>query len=174
MTHETRGLILVNTGNGKGKTSAALGVAMRAAGHGLKVSMIQFIKGQWKTGEDEAARTLGFELLAMGRGFTWESKNLEEDKLMMREAWELGREKILSGQYDLVILDEVNYVLGYGYLPVEEVVQCLKARPEHVSVILTGRNARAEIIEIADTVTEMREIKHPYKKGIPAQRGIDF
>lgn len=169
-----KGLILVNTGNGKGKTTAALGIAMRSAGHGMKVSVIQFIKGKWKTGEGKAADKLGFELIPMGQGFTWESKNLEEDKRMMREAWELGREKILSGAYDLVILDEVNYVLGYGHLPVEEVLDCLKARPVHVSVILTGRNARNEIIDVADLVTEMREIKHPFKKGIPAQKGIDF
>lgn len=169
-----KGLVLVNTGNGKGKTTAALGVALRAVGHGMKVSMIQFIKGKWKTGESEAAKTLGFEFIRLGKGFTWESKNIEEDKRMMREAWQVSREKILSGEYDLVILDEINYVLGYGYLPVEEVVECLNARPDHVSVILTGRNAREEIVEIADAVTEMREIKHPFKKGTPAQKGIDF
>ncbi len=136
--------------------------------------MIQLIKGKWKTGEGEAAKKLGFEFNPMGKGFTWNSKNLEEDKRMMRQAWELGREKILSGAYDLVILDELNYVLGYGHLPIDEVLECLKARPDHVSVILTGRNASDEIIEIADTVTDMREVKHPYKKGIPAQKGIDF
>ncbi len=169
-----KGLILVNTGNGKGKTTAALGIAMRSVGHGMKVSVIQFIKGQWKTGEGNAANELGFEWIPMGKGFTWESKNLEEDKRLMREAWQAGREKILSGEYDLVILDEINYVLGYGHLPVDEVLDCLKARPDHVNVILTGRNALDEIIEVADLVTEMREIKHPFKKGIPAQKGIDF
>ena len=169
-----KGLVLVNTGNGKGKTTAALGIAMRSAGHGMKVSVVQFIKGKWKTGEGEAAKQLGFELMPMGQGFTWDSKNLEEDKRMMREAWIAGREKILSGEYDLVILDEINYVLGYGHVPVEEVLACLKARPDHVNVILTGRNASDAIIEVADLVTEMREIKHPFKKGIPAQKGIDF
>jgi cob(I)alamin adenosyltransferase len=169
-----RGLILVNTGNGKGKSTAAFGMAMRSVGQGLTVSIIQFIKGKWKTGELKAAEQLGVELLPMGQGFTWESKNIEEDKAMMREAWRVGSEKILSGHYDLIILDEINYVLGYGYIPVDDVVQTLRARPPHVHVVLTGRNAAEEIIAIADCVTEMREIKHPYRSGIPAQKGIDF
>ena len=168
------GLILINTGNGKGKTTAALGVAFRAIGQGLTVSVIQFIKGKWKTGEIEAARHLGLELTPMGKGFTWESKNLEEDKELMRQAWSVASEKILSGKYDLVILDELNYVLGYGYLSVDEVIRCLQSRPSHVHVVLTGRNAPDEIISIADCVTEMREIKHPYRSGIAAQKGIDF
>jgi len=171
---KSKGLVLVNTGNGKGKTTAALGIAMRSAGHGMKVSVVQFIKGKWKTGEREAANRLGFELITMGQGFTWDSKDVEEDKRMMREAWKAGREKILSGEYDLVILDEINYVLGYGHVPVEEVLDCLKARPDHVNVILTGHNALDEVIEVADLATEMREIKHPFKKGVPAQKGIDF
>src|ERR1051326_3482065 len=147
---ETRGLVLVNTGNGKGKSTAAFGVAFRAVGQGLKVSVIQFIKGQWKTGEMEAAQRLGLEFLPMGKGFTWESKNLEEDKALMREAWTVASEKILSGQYDLIILDEINYVLGYGHIPVNEVVRTLQSRPGSVHVMLTGRNAPEEIISIAD------------------------
>jgi cob(I)alamin adenosyltransferase len=169
-----RGLILVNTGNGKGKSTAAFGVAMRAVGSGLTVSVIQFIKGKWKTGEMEAAHRLGLEWMPMGKGFTWESKNLEEDKAMMREAWTLASEKILSGKYDLIILDEINYVLGYGHIPVEKVIHALQLRPAHVHVMLTGRNAPEEIISIADCVTEMRDVKHPYRSGIPAQKGIDF
>src|SRR5260370_27392731 len=169
-----RGLLLVNTGNGKGKSTAAFGVALRAAGHGLTVSVIQFIKGKWKTGELEAARRLGLEFLPMGKGFTWESKNIEEDKALMREAWNVASEKILSGKYDLVVLDEINYVLGYRYVSVEEVVRTMQSRPAHVHVVLTGRNAPDEIISIADCVTEMRDIKHPYRDGIPAQKGIDF
>jgi cob(I)alamin adenosyltransferase len=169
-----RGLILVNTGNGKGKSTAAYGVAMRAIGQGLTVSVIQFIKGKWKTGEMQAAARLGLEFLPMGKGFTWESKNLEEDKALMRQAWALAHEKILSGKYDLIILDEINYVLGYGHVPVDEVVRTLQSRPGHVHVMLTGRNAPEEIISIADCVTEMRDIKHPYRNGIPAQKGIDF
>jgi cob(I)alamin adenosyltransferase len=169
-----RGLVLVNTGNGKGKSTAAFGVAMRAAGQDLKVSIIQFIKGKWKTGEMETARRLGLEFMPMGKGFTWESKNLEEDKALMRKAWVVASEKILSGKYDLIILDEINYVLGYGHIPVDEVVRTLQSRPGHVHVVLTGRNAPEEIVSIADCVTEMREVKHPYRDGIPAQRGIDF
>jgi cob(I)alamin adenosyltransferase len=169
-----RGLILVNTGNGKGKSTAAFGVAMRATGQGLTVSIIQFIKGKWKTGELQAAERLGLELVPMGKGFTWESKNIEEDKAMMREGWRVASEKILSGQYDLIILDEINYVLGYGYVPVDDVIRTLQSRPPHVHVVLTGRNAPEEITSIADCVTEMREIKHPYRSGIPAQKGIDF
>jgi cob(I)alamin adenosyltransferase len=169
-----RGLVLVNTGNGKGKSTAAFGVAMRAAGQDLKVSIIQFIKGKWKTGEMETARRLGLEFMPMGKGFTWESKNLEEDKALMRNAWVVASEKILSGKYDLIILDEINYVLGYGHIPVDEVVSTLQSRPGHVHVVLTGRNAPEEIVSIADCVTEMREVKHPYRDGIPAQRGIDF
>jgi cob(I)alamin adenosyltransferase len=171
---ERRGLILVNTGNGKGKSTAAFGVAFRALGQGLTVSIIQFIKGKWKTGEAKAAERFGLELAAMGKGFTWESKNIEEDKALMREAWRVASQKILSGAYDLIILDEINYVLGYGYVPVEEVVRTLQSRPAHVHVLLTGRNAPDEIISIADCVTEMRDIKHPYRNGIPAQKVIDF
>jgi cob(I)alamin adenosyltransferase len=169
-----RGLVLVNTGNGKGKSTAAFGIAMRAAGQDLRVSIIQFIKGKWKTGEMETARRLGLEFMPMGKGFTWESKNLEEDKALMRNAWVVASEKILSGKYDLIILDEINYVLGYAHIPVDEVVRTLLSRPGHVHVVLTGRNAPEEIISIADCVTEMREVKHPYRNGMPAQRGIDF
>jgi cob(I)alamin adenosyltransferase len=167
-------LLWVNTGNGKGKSTAAFGLALRAIGQGLTVSIIQFIKGKWKTGEREAARRLGLELTPMGKGFTWESKNLEEDKAMMRRAWAAASEKILSGRYDLIILDELNYVLGYGYIAVDEVVQVLRSRPPHVHVVLTGRNAPDEIMAMADGVTEMRDVKHPYRSGIPAQKGIDF
>jgi cob(I)alamin adenosyltransferase len=174
MSATARGLLLVNTGNGKGKSTAAFGVALRAIGQGLSVSIIQFIKGKWKTGELESARRLGLELIPMGKGFTWESKNLEEDKAMMREAWALASEKMLSGQYDLIILDEINYVLGYGYIAVAEVLRILQSRPPHVHVVLTGRNAPEEIMTLADCVTEMRDIKHPYRNGIPAQKGIDF
>jgi cob(I)alamin adenosyltransferase len=171
---DAHGLILVNTGNGKGKSTAAFGVALRAVGQGLRVAVIQFIKGKWKTGELNAAERLGLELMPMGKGFTWESKNIEEDKALMRHAWGVASEKILSGSYELIILDEINYVLGYGYLPVNEVVQTLERRPSQVHVILTGRNAPEEIISIADCVTEMRDVKHPYRSGIAAQRGIDF
>jgi cob(I)alamin adenosyltransferase len=172
--NNSHGLIWINTGNGKGKSTAAFGVAMRAIGQGLTVSVIQFIKGKWKTGELQAAERLGLELLPMGKGFTWESQNLEEDKTLMRQAWAVASEKILSGQFDLIILDEISYVLGYGYLAVDDVIQVLKSRPQHVHVVLTGRNAPEEIIALADGVTEMRDVKHPYRNGVPAQKGIDF
>jgi cob(I)alamin adenosyltransferase len=172
--NNSHGLIWINTGNGKGKSTAAFGVAKRAIGQGLTVSVIQFIKGKWKTGELQAAERLGLELLPMGKGFTWESQNLEEDKTLMRQAWAVASEKILSGQFDLIILDEISYVLGYGYLAVDDVIQVLKSRPQHVHVVLTGRNAPEEIIALADGVTEMRDVKHPYRNGVPAQKGIDF
>ena len=171
---DRRGLLIVNTGNGKGKSTAAFGIAFRALGQGLKVSIVQFIKGKWKTGELQSAERVGLEMIPMGKGFTWESANPEEDKSLMRDAWTLASEKILSGQYDLIILDELNYVLGYDYLPVDDVIRCLLNRPTRVHVVLTGRNAPEEVISIADCVTEMREIKHPYRNGIPAQKGIDY
>src|SRR5262252_2682497 len=131
-----RGLLLVNTGNGKGKSTAAFGVAFRAIGQGLSVSIIQFIKGKWKTGEVESAQRLGLELIAMGKGFTWESNNIEEDKALMRQAWTTASEKILSGNYDLIILDELNYVLAYGSVPFEDVIRFLRPPPPNVHFIL--------------------------------------
>lgn len=170
-----KGLIIVNTGNGKGKTTAALGVALRASGYGMKVIMLQFFKGKWKYGELRSAPKLEtFEIQPMGQGFTWESKDIEIDKAMVREAWQAAKDKILSGNYDIVILDEINYALSYGFLPVEEVVEFLGKKPLMLHVILTGRDAKPEIIEIADLVTEMREIKHPFQQGISAQKGIEF
>jgi cob(I)alamin adenosyltransferase len=170
-----KGLIIVNTGTGKGKTTAALGVALRACGYGLKVIMLQFFKGKWKYGELRSAPKLEtFEIRPMGQGFTWESKDIEVDKQMVREAWQAARERILSGGYDLVILDEINYALSYGFLPVEDVVDFLKHKPAMLHVILTGRDAKPEVIEIADMATEMREIKHPFREGIVAQKGVEF
>ena len=170
-----KGLIIVNTGNGKGKTTAGLGVALRACGYGMKVTMLQFFKGKWKYGELRSAPKLGtFEIRPLGQGFTWESKDIEVDKRMVREAWQVASAEILSGKYDLVILDEINYAISYGFLPVEDVVEFLKNKPPMLHVILTGRNAKPEVIEIADMVTEMNEIKHPFNEGIVAQKGIEF
>jgi len=170
-----KGLIIVNTGNGKGKTTAALGVAMRACGYGMKVTMLQFFKGKWKYGELRSAPKLGtFEIHPMGKGFTWESKDIEVDKRLVREAWQAATAEILSGKYDLVILDEINYAISYGYLPVNDVVEFLKKKPEMLHVILTGRDAKQEVIEVADMVTEMRAVKHPFEEGIVAQKGIEF
>jgi len=174
-----KGLIIVHTGPGKGKTTAALGAALRAVGQGLKVLMVQFIKGTWHYGELDAARMLGedrFKILPMGRGFvkTGREEPDPEDVRLAEGAWQFARERILSGEYDLVILDEINYAISYKMLKPEPVLETLKRKPAMVHVILTGRNAHPTILECADLVTEMREVKHPYQKGIPAQRGIEY
>lgn len=176
MKRDRKGLIMVHTGNGKGKTTAALGTAMRCVGNEMKVFMVQFIKGAWKYGELAVAEKLAphLEIKPMGEGFTWETKNRKRDMEMTEKAWALGEEKMMSGQYDLVIFDEINYVIDYQYLDVQKVVQALKRKPPLVHVILTGRNAHADVVEIADLVTEMKELKHPFNKGILAQRGIEF
>ncbi len=179
MPETRKGLIIVHTGPGKGKTTAALGTAFRAVGQGLKVLMVQFIKGSWHYGELDAARALGdehFKILPMGRGFvkTGAEKPEPEDLRLVEQAWQFASEKIRSGEYDLVILDEINYAISYKMLDPERVVQMLKQKPEMVHVILTGRNAHPQIVELADLVTEMREVKHPYQKGILAQRGIEY
>ncbi len=167
---------MVHTGDGKGKTTAALGLALRAVGVGMKVIMIQFMKGTWKYGELEAARRLAPDLtmLQMGEGFTWETKDRKKDVALSKKAWEFCKETIQNKKYDLVILDEINYVLGYGFLSVGDVVEALRRKPEEVHVVLTGRNAPKELIDLADLVTEMKEIKHPFQKGIIAQRGIEY
>ncbi len=173
-----RGLIIVHTGPGKGKTTAALGLAMRAVGSGLRVLMVQFIKGSWHYGELDAAEMLGkdrFTIRPMGHGFVKLGGEIDpKDRRAAEEAWAFAREKIFSGEYDMIILDEINYAISYGLIPVGPVVEALKQKPEMVHVILTGRNAHAEIVEAADLVTEMREVKHPYQKGIEAQRGIEY
>ena len=171
-----KGLIIVHTGNGKGKTTAALGTAFRALGYGWRVLMVQFIKGNWHYGELDAAKRFEglFEIRPMGEGFTWDTKNPERDRQKAHEAWEFGKSEALSGKWDLVIFDEINYVITYDYLEVEKVVDFLKNKPRELHVILTGRDAHEKIIEAADLVTEMREIKHPFKKGIKAQKGIEF
>lgn len=172
-----KGLIIINTGDGKGKTTAALGTCFRAAGNKMKVVMIQFIKGNWKYGELEAANKMDgfFEIHQMGEGFTWDTQNPERDKELCEKAWAFGFEAMVSGNYDLVVFDEINYVIDYDYLNVDKVVEGLKQKPEMVHVIFTGRNAHPKIVEVADLVTEMKEIKHPYKdQGIIAQRGIEF
>ncbi|MDO8672792.1 MAG: cob(I)yrinic acid a,c-diamide adenosyltransferase [Dehalococcoidia bacterium] len=175
---ERIGLIVVNTGNGKGKTSAALGVALRSVGHDYNVVMIQFIKGAWMSGEVLAAKRLApnLEILPMGRGFIISDKQkaAEKNRQMVRTAWEVAKEKALSGLYDVVILDEITYTMSYGMLPVEEVVQFLREKPPKLHVIITGRGAPQEIVDLADLVTEMTEIKHPFQKGIKAQEGIDY
>lgn len=172
-----RGLVIVNTGNGKGKTTAALGILMRAWGRGMRVVMLQWVKhktGNW--GEIRAAKKMGVEIIPMGAGFTWIPKaNPDTDARLAREAWTLAREKILSDAYDVVILDEITYALNYGWVDLDEVLDVLRNRPHRLHVVLTGRDAPQPLIDFADLVTEMRLIKHPYRdQGIPAQPGIEF
>lgn len=170
------GLIIVNTGDGKGKTTAALGVAFRALGNGFKVFMVQYIKGKWKTGEKKMADRLApdLEIRPMGDGFTWDTKDPAQDIATTLRIWEVSKEAIGSGRYDIVILDEINVVMKLGYLDPAPVVECLKARDPRLHVILTGRGAPPSIIEAADLVSEVVPIKHPYQSGIKAQRGIEF
>jgi cob(I)alamin adenosyltransferase len=178
MNTSRKGLLIINTGPGKGKTTAALGTALRAVGNGMRVLMLQFLKGSWHYGELDAAEVFGanFVLKQMGRGFVkiGGAETDPEDIRMVEAAWEEAREAILSGEWDLVILDEINYAIGYKMLDPEIVADALRNRPEMVHVILTGRNAHPLLVELADTVTEMREVKHAYQKGILAQRGIEY
>ncbi len=168
-------LVIVLTGQGKGKTTAALGVVLRAWGRGMKAVVLQFVKRRTANyGENRAARKLGIEMIPLGEGFTWLSKDIEKDKATARQCWELARQKINSGQYDIVVLDEMTYPMTYGWIPVEEVIDTLRQRPQGLHVIVTGRDAPQELIDLADLVTEMREVKHPYQKGVKARPGIDF
>ena len=173
-----KGLIIVNTGPGKGKTTAAMGTALRAVGSGMRVLMLQFLKGSWHYGELDAVEAFGdkFVMKQMGRGFVkvGTEKPDPEDVRMVEEAWAEADRAIQSGDWDLVVLDEINYAISYGMLDPEKVVETLKQRPEMVHVILTGRNAHPKIVEVADTVTEMRQVKHAYEAGILAQRGIEY
>jgi cob(I)alamin adenosyltransferase len=170
-----KGLVLVNTGDGKGKTTAALGVLLRAWGRGMRVVMLQFIKAKTANwGEIRAARKMGVEIIPLGDGFTWTSHDIEKDRALAEECWRQCRERIQSGDYDIVIMDEMTYCFKFGWLDVDEVIDVLRNRPPDAHVIITGRDAPSELIEFADLVTEMREVKHPYKSGIKAQPGIEF
>ena len=174
--NKTKGLVAVFTGNGKGKTTASLGLAFRALGHGHKVCIIQFIKGSWKYGEMETAKQFSplLDFHVMGRGFTWKSDDLEKDKQVALEAWEFAKEIIKKNEYDLVILDELTYLPHYKILEEDEILSVLKDKPEQQHVVITGRYATDALIELADLVTEMKEIKHPYQSGIKAQKGFEF
>ena len=178
MTDSRKGLILINTGPGKGKTTAAMGTALRAVGNGMRVLMIQFLKGSWHYGELDAVKSFGdnFVLKQMGRGFVkvGGAETDPEDIRLVEAAWAEARQAIYSGDWDMVVLDEINYAIGYGMLDPAIVTEALRQRPEMVHVILTGRNAHPLLVELADTVTEMREVKHAYQKGILAQRGIEY
>ena len=174
----TKGLLMVNTGDGKGKTTAALGLLVRAAGRGLNCCMIQFMKSKTdRYGEHESLEKLGVEVHTMGDGFTWDTKNPEQDRATARATWDLCVEKLRDGEYDLLVFDELVYVLSYKMLPVAEVVEefrAIRAAQPALHIVVTGRDAPPDLIEAADLVTEMTEIKHPFTAGIRAQQGIEF
>jgi cob(I)alamin adenosyltransferase len=168
-------LVLVNTGDGKGKSTAAFGTAMRAVARGWKVAVIQFLKsGEWSVGEEKVGRQIGVDWWAMGDGFTWDSESMEESEAVAREAWSRAKEMIGSGDYQLIVLDEVTYPINWGWIDIDEVLAAIGDRPPRLNMILTGRDAPARLVEVADTVTEMRKVKHAFDRGIVARRGIDY
>ncbi|KAB2772966.1 cob(I)yrinic acid a,c-diamide adenosyltransferase [Brucella anthropi] len=173
---EEKGLVIVHTGKGKGKSTAGFGMVFRALGHGMKIGVVQFVKGSWDTGERWVLEKFPEQVTisALGEGFTWETQDRTRDIAMARGAWEQAKAMILDESYDMVLCDELNIVLRYDYLPVEEVIEVLEAKPEMKHVIITGRNAKDELIEAADLVTEMEMIKHPFRSGVKAQKGIEF
>jgi len=170
-----RSLVLVNTGDGKGKSTAAFGIVMRGVARGWRVCVIQFIKSdKWKVGEEKIGRQLGVDWLKGGDGFTWESPDLDQSRGRAVAAWELAAAAIAGGEYELVVLDEVTYPVNYGWLSLEAVLAAISERPGHVNVVATGRNAPEPLVALADTVTEMRKVKHAFDRGIRARRGLDF
>jgi cob(I)alamin adenosyltransferase len=173
---QERGLLIVHTGTGKGKSTAAFGMVMRCLGHGMRVGIVQFVKGSWETGERKALARFGdlVTCRAMGEGFTWETQDRARDISAARAAFEAAKAMIADPSHRLVLLDELNIVLRYDYLPLEEVLAVLAARPKGLHVVVTGRNASSELIEAADLVTEMTMVKHPFRSGVRAQRGIEF
>jgi len=167
--------VLLNTGDGKGKSSAAFGVMGRGWARGWRVGVVQFVKGgKWKVGERKLADHLGIEWHTLGDGFTWESTDIDETAAKGRHAWEVARGKLSSGDYDLLILDELTYAISYGWVPVEEVVAGIGGRNPSTNVVVTGRNAAPELVDLADTATEMRKIKHIYDQGVKAKKGIEY
>jgi len=168
-------LLLVNTGDGKGKSTAAFGTLLRAVSRGWSVAVVQFLKsGDWQVGEEKILTGLGVDWWAMGDGFTWDSEDIGESEAIAHGAWERAREVIESGDYDVVLLDEITYPVNWGWIDEGQVVSTLKGRPARTSVILTGRDAAAGLVDIADTVTEMKKVKHAYDRGVMARRGIDY
>jgi cob(I)alamin adenosyltransferase len=168
-------LVVVNTGDGKGKSTAAFGVVVRAVARDWRVAVVQFLKsGDWHVGEEAVCRRLGVEWWALGEGFTWDSEDLTVDEAVAREAWGHARSLITAGEHRLVVLDEITYPMNWGWIDTAEVVGTIRDRPEGVSVVGTGRDAPDALIEVADTVTEMRLVKHAYDRGIAAKRGIDY
>src|ERR1700704_5360535 len=173
---EERGLLIVHTGAGKGKSTAAFGMVLRCLGHGMRVGIVQFVKGAWGTGERTVLAQFPdlVTCRAMGEGFTWDTQDRARDIAAARAAWDVAKEMIADQSYRMLLLDELNIVLRYGYLSVEEVMAALKAKPRDLHIVVTGRNAPAELIEAADLVTEMTLVKHPFRAGVKAQRGIEF
>jgi cob(I)alamin adenosyltransferase len=171
-----KGLLIVHTGKGKGKSTAAFGMVCRAIGHGQKVGVVQFVKGKWQTGERVVLEAFPDQVTirTMGEGFTWETQDRQRDIAAARGAWEQAKELIADPSYKMVLLDELNIVLRYDYLPIAEVVEALNQKPPDTHVIVTGRNAKDELIETADLVTEMTQVKHPFRAGVKAQAGIEF
>jgi cob(I)alamin adenosyltransferase len=171
-----KGLLIVFTGNGKGKTTAALGMAVRASGHGMRILILQFIKGAWPCGELEALKRFhDINIRQLGAGFTWRKESLDEDRELARVGWELASDEIRRAEYDMIVLDELNNVLAYELLPLDPVLDVLKTRPAHLHLVVTGRNAPDRLLDLADLVTEMRAVRHPYHEhGIKAQEGVEF
>jgi cob(I)alamin adenosyltransferase len=168
-------LVLVNTGKGKGKTTAAMGVVVRSVARGWPVAVVQFLKsGTWHTGEEKVCRQLGVDWWAIGEGFTWESDDLSEDEAVARQAWDRAKALIAAGEHRLVVLDEVTYPINWGWIDGDDVVATVTGRPEKVNVVCTGRNAPEALMAIADTVTEMQVVKHAYQQRIRAMKGIDY
>jgi len=168
-------LVVLNTGNGKGKSSSAFGMMLRGVARDWNVAVVQFIKsGNWNTGEEKMGQKLGVDWVACGEGFTWDSDDLSNDKRIAAEGWAQAKEILAAGEHQLVIFDELTYLASFGWLDIDEIVQPIRDRPRHVNVIVTGRDAHPDLVELADTVTEMTEIKHAYTAGVRAMRGIDF
>ena len=168
-------IVLVHTGDGKGKSSSAFGVMGRAWARGWTVGVVQFIKsGSWNTGEQKLAEHLGIEWNALGDGFTWDSTDMDETEAKARHAWAVSRDKLASGDYDLLILDELTYTVTFGWVPAAEIATAVRDRAPRTNVIITGRDAAAELVAVADTVTEMRKVKHAYDQGIGAKKGIEY
>jgi cob(I)alamin adenosyltransferase len=171
----SKGRIIVNTGDGKGKTTAAFGTALRAAGHGQRVAIVQFIKGTWNYGEVSALESCpSIEIRRIGSGFTWLAAEPTIPRALAREAWGLSCELAASDRYDLLILDELNYAVTEGFVSVDEILDLLETKPSRLSLIITGRDAAPELVEAADTVTEMRAVKHAFDDGVPARKGIEY
>lgn len=170
----SKGVLMIFTGNGKGKTTAAMGTAVRAVGHGKKVGVVQFIKGKWDNGEFNLLKTHDVDFFMMGTGFTWETQDRKKDIAAANRVWQDAKQMLSDPTYDLIVLDEITYMTTYQYIPIDEIIAVLETRPKHQSIILTGRDCDERLAALADTLTEMRAVKHGFNNGIKAQRGIDW